>query len=134
MINCTIDGDGEDTNIGITKGVSFRGMVAIINCTVYDCATGDDASHDERDLLLNNLYNSNTTNHSQSGSDQEGTFQTGAPSFVDEAAGADYTLNANSPAVGAGHDEDDNMDIGSHQLAAVGGGGLLMANKRAGKQ
>lgn len=135
VINCTIDGDGKDTDFGVSKGAAFRGMVAIINCIIYDCTTGDDAAHDERDLLLNNLYNSNTVDHSQSGSDQEGTFQTGAPDFVNEVAGADYTLNAASPAVSAGHDEDDNMDIGSHQRTAAGaGGGLLMPNKRANKQ
>jgi len=134
-INCTIDGDVQDTNTGVEKSTAFRGMGAIINCIIYDCTNGDTLSHDERDLLLNNLYNSNTTDHVNSGSDQEGTFATGAPDFVNEAAGADYTLNSASPAVSAGHDEDDNMDIGSHQrTAAAGGGGLLMPNKRGGKQ
>ncbi len=135
LINCTLDGDNEDTTIGVSQGTAFRNTMLIINCIVYDCATGDDGAHDERDLYLNNLYNSNSVDHSNSGSDQEGTFQTGAPDFVDEAAGADYNLNSGSPAVGAGHDQSNNMDIGAHQLATGGGGGgLLMPNKRAGKQ
>lgn len=134
-INCTVDGDGKDTLNAITKGTATRGMVAIINTIIYDCTTGDDAAHQDRDLLINNLYNSNTADHSGTGSDQEGTFQTGAPDFVNEAGGTDYTLNSGSPAVGAGHDEDDEMDIGAHQLAAGGGGGgLLMPNKRGNKQ
>jgi len=134
-INCTIDGDGKDTDIGIAKGSAFRGMVAIINCIIYDCGTGIECSNDERDLLIYNLLNSNTTDYSGSASDQEGTHVTGAPGFVNEAAGADYTLNSGSPAAAAGHDEDNNMDMGSHQLASAGGGGgLLSPNKRAGKQ
>ncbi len=78
--------------------------------------------------------NSNTANYAGDASGQEGEV-TGAPDFVNEVAGADYTLNSGSPAVSAGHDEDNNMDIGAHQLAAGGGGGgLLMPNKRGGKQ
>lgn len=135
-INCTIDGDDKDTVVGIYKNPAYRGMVAIINCIVYDCSTGENSVDDERDLLIYNLFNSNTADHSGSGSDQEGTFQTGAPDFVNEVGGADYTLNAASPAVGTGHDEDNNMDIGAHQLASGGGGGggLLMPNKRGNKQ
>ena len=134
-INCTIDGNssGAATDVGVEKNSANRGMIAIINCIVYDCVTGSTCFADERDLLLNNLFNSNTTDFSNSGTDQEGTFQTAAPDFVNEAAGADYTLNSASPAVSAGHDEDDNMDIGSHQRpAAGGGGGLLGPNMRAG--
>ena len=43
-------------------------------------------------------------------------------------SGADYTLNSGSPAVSAGHDEDDNMDIGSHQRPAGGGGGGMIVH------
>lgn len=135
LINCTIDGDSKDTTIGVTKSSGFRGMVAVINTIIYDCATGADSHNDERDLYLNNLFSANTADFAGSASDQEGTHVTDAPDFVNEAAGADYTLNSGSPAVGAGHDEDNEMDIGAHQLAGGGaGGGLLMPNKRGGKQ
>lgn len=134
-INCTIDGNAQTTNTGVYKNPGYRGMIAVINCIIYDCTTGEHGTHGERDLLIYNLFNNNTADHGGNGSDQEGTFQTGAPDFVNEVAGADYTLNSASPAVGAGHDEDNNMDIGSHQLVAGGGGGgLLMPNKRGNKQ
>jgi len=134
-INCTFDGHARATNIAVYKNGAFMGMVAVINCIIYDCLTGIDCVSDERDLLLYNLLNNNNANYDGSASDQEGTFQTGAPDFVNEVGGADYTLNSASPAVSAGHDEDNNMDIGSHQrVAGGGGGGLLMPNKRGNKQ
>ncbi|KKN39475.1 hypothetical protein LCGC14_0743040 [marine sediment metagenome] len=128
VINCTIDGDSKDTTRGVSTSAATRGMVAIINSIVYDCLQGDNVLSDRRDLLLNDLYNENTTDHTGSGSDQEGTFASGAPDFVDEVAGADYTLNSGSPAVSAGHDEDDNMDIGSHQRPAGGAGGGMIVH------
>ena len=123
VINCTIDGDAKDSQAGVVHASSARGMTAIINSVLYDCIKGDFVHSGDRDLILNSLYNSNTTDHDGTGSDQEGTLITAAPDFVDEVAGADYTLNSGSPAVSAGHDEDDNMDIGSHQRPAGGGGG-----------
>ncbi len=134
-INCTIDGNNEVTNLGILKSTAQRGMAAVINCIVYDCAEGVESNKGDRDLYLHNLLNSNSADYVGTASDQEGTHQTAAPDFVNEVAGADYTLNSASPAVASGHDADNNMDIGSHQLVAGGGGGgLLSPNKRAGKQ
>lgn len=134
-INCTVDGDSKDTITGVNKSIAFRGMVAVINTIIYDCANGENSIHRERSLLLYNLFNSNITDHVNTGEDQEGTFVTDAPDFVNEVAGADYTLNSGSPAVSAGHDAANNMDIGSHQrTAAAGGGGLLGVNKRGNKQ
>lgn len=134
-INCTIDGHVSSTNRGVYKNPAVRGMCAVINCIIYDCMTGIECSNGERDLLIYNLLNDNDSDYGGSASDQEGTHVTGAPDFVNEVAGADYTLNSASPAVGAGHDEDNNMDIGSHQrTAGTSGGGLLMPNKRGNKQ
>jgi len=122
-INCTFDGHTQQTNTGVFKNTTIRGMIAMINCIVYDCTEGSNGVHDDRDLYLNNLLNSNTADFSGSASDQEGTHQSGAPDFVNEVGGADYTLNPGSPAIGAGHDAKDEMDIGSHQVAGAGGGG-----------
>ncbi len=135
-INCTIDGDAKDTTSGVFKNTTIRGMIAMVNCIVYDSIGGSNGVHHDRDLYLNNLMNSNTNNYLGTASDQEGTDVTDAPDFVDEVAGADYNLNATSPAKGAGHDGNDSMDIGAFQIdpAGAGGGGLLMPNKRGGKQ
>lgn len=136
-LECTFDGDSKDGTTAVESNSSQRSAVAIINCIIYDYTEGTNANHGDRDLLLNNLFNNNTNDFDvgSRASDQEGTFQSGAPDFVDEPAGADYALNASSPAVGTGHDQDNNMDMGAHQRSAGGvGGGLLMPNKRAGKQ
>ncbi len=137
-INCTFDGDDKDGVTAVEVGASARGHAAIINCIIYDYTEGTNANHGDRDLLLNNLFNNNTNDFDPASraSDQEGTFQLDPPDFVNEAAGADYALNASSPAVGTGHDQEDNIDMGAHQRAAGGGGsgGLGLPNKRGGKQ
>lgn len=119
LINCTIDGDSKDTTTGILKPSSNRGMCAVINTIIYDCATGIESHKDERDLFLNNLMNSNTSDFAGSASDQESTHITSAPDFVNE--GTDFALNTSSPAKGAGTDQSNNIDIGAHQLSGAGG-------------
>ena len=141
MINCTVDGDGKDTTIGLYLGASFNGLNVSINNIVYDCETGMSwiAGYEEYSISRNNLLNSNTANYAEGGATFTGE-QTGAPLFTAEGS-QDYTLASGSPAKGAGFDESQlegdssGMDIGARQrIEAGGGGGLLMPNKRAGKQ
>ncbi len=135
VINCTIDGDAKDTDSGVVKSSAYRGYVVVINTIIYDCTTGITSNYGDRDILVYNLLNANTADYAGDASGQEGEV-TAAPDFVNEVAGADYSLNSGSPAVSAGTDYSaDNMDIGAIQTAAgAGGGGLLMPNKRGGKQ
>ena len=89
-------------------------------------------------ISRNNLVNSNTSDYVNTS-----TFtgeQTGAPQFTGEGSQV-YTLASGSPAKGAGFDESQlegdssGMDIGARQrIEPGGGGGLLMPNKRGGKQ
>jgi hypothetical protein len=135
VINCTIDGDGKGTTFGVYTTSAWRNHVVVINTIIYDCATGIQSYSGDRDILVHNLLNSNTANYAGDASGQEAEV-TDAPDFVDEVAGADYSLNAASPAKGTGSDYSaDEMDMGAIQAAGGGAvGGLLMPNKRGGKQ
>lgn len=135
VLNCTIDGDAKDTGDGVTSNAAFRGYTVVMNTILYDCSVGINSHYGDRDILVHNLLNSNTADYTGDSSGQEGEV-TGAPNFVNEVAGADYTLDTGSPAIGAGSDYSaDEMDIGAIQKAsAAGGGGLLIPNKRGNKQ
>ena len=142
FINCTVDGDAKDTGDAFRMGPSFNGVNICINCIAYDCTVGLNSLAGQQELLIsrNNLVNSNTANYSGGAATHTGE-QTGAPQFTAEGS-QDYTLASGSPAKGAGFDESQlegdssGMDIGARQRIEVGGGGggLLMPNKRAGKQ
>jgi hypothetical protein len=141
VLRCTIDGDGKTTNTGIDLGSSFWKRTMVINNIVYDCVEGVDcASQGTFFVSRNNLLNNNTTAYPGS------RFQTfegevvSTPQFEDEAGG-DYSLGSASPAKNAGFDgylqngSTQRADIGAiESTVAGGGGGLLMPNKRAGKQ
>jgi hypothetical protein len=141
MINCTVDGDAKDTNTGVRMGPSFAGLSIMINNIIYDCGTGIDiiTGQGELNLSRNNLLNSNTADYAGGGATFKGEV-TGAPQFSDEGS-QDYTLASGSPAKGTGFDESQlegdssGIDMGARQrIEAGGGGGLLMPNKRGGKQ
>lgn len=137
LINCTGDGESKDTTIGIQ--VSNNVLTAVVNCIIYDNTTGFDGG-DIGELLIsrNNLVNSNTANYVNGGQTFSGEV-TSAPGFVDEAT-HDYRLDSGSAALEAGYDANDKqgqsgaIDIGAQQRVPSAGGGLLMANKRGGKQ
>ncbi len=141
VLRCTVDGDGKNTNTGIDLGSSFSARALVVNNIVYDCVEGIDcASQGTFFISRNNLLNNNTTDYPGS---RFQTFEgevTTAPQFEDEASG-DYSLGSASPAKNAGFDgylqngSTQRADIGAiESTAAGGGGGLLMPNKRAGKQ
>lgn len=141
VYGCTIDGVSKNTTIGISFPASFWGPFIAINNIIYDCSTGigghNNGNH--RFIGRNNLLNSNTTDYANAGYRTEPGEITTAPAFTNEA-GEDYTLGS-SDAVGAGFDAYETegttqaADIGALQKdLAAGGGGLLMPNKRAGKQ
>lgn len=141
VLRCTIDGDGKTTNTGIDFGSSFWKRVLVVNNIIYDCLEGI-TSVDQGTYFIsrNNLLNANTTDYP---SDNFQTFEgevITAPQFEDEAGG-DYSLGSASPAKNAGYDghvlngSTQRADIGAiESTVAGGGGGLLMPNKRAGKQ
>lgn len=99
VIHNTIDGDNDDTTIGIE--LSSPGIVTMVNNLVYDCATGiqtGESDHEGRKINLGNLLNGNTVDYvSWSASLNE---QTGAPLFINE--GTDWGLLSGSPAIGNG--------------------------------
>lgn len=139
IVGCTIDGDGKTTNTGIDCGTSYWKRIVIVNTIVYDCVIGIRISSQGTYFVSrNNLLFGNTTDYTN--------FQTftgevlAAPQFEDEAGG-DYALADASPAREAGYDgyslngSTQLRDIGAiESTAGTGGGGLLMPNKRAGKQ
>lgn len=136
--NCTVDGDGKDTNNGYFAVAGFASNHAIVNCVAYDCTTGMEWKAGQRSISMNNLLNSNTANYA----DNAGTWtgeQTGGPAFENEAA-LDYRPGDGSNLKNTGVDINDvegntaAMDIGALQEAAGAGGGLLMANKIGNKQ
>ena len=136
MINCTVDGDSKDTTDGLYQNPAIRHFGAVVNCIFYDCASGIDFSCEEMFISRNNLVNANTADYTSGAGTYTGE-QTGAPAFTDEAS-QDYSLGAGSPAREAGYDastvvgDSSKVDIGSRESTKTGG--LLMANKRAGKQ
>lgn len=139
VYGCTIDGVGKNTTTGI-EFPSVWGPYVAINNIIYDCGTGisghDNGNH--RFIGRNNLLNSNTTDYSNVNYRTEPGEVTSAPGFNDEA-GEDYTLGGGSPAIKTGFDvyetegTTQSMDIGALQKGG-GEGGLLMPNKRGGKQ
>ena len=147
VMNCTVDGDGKDTDVGITLGGPNDSRQALcINNIAYDCGVGIDFPNQggtaHSIVSMNNLVNSNTAAYANDGITHSGEV-TDAPAF--EAEGTDYRLADASPAIDAGFDAsqvcgfDPGCDIGAHQReddegGEAGGGGLLSPNKRAGKQ
>ncbi len=137
VINCTFDGE----NLG-DEAILFPStplLTAVVNCIVYDWATGISAVTDlgERAISAGNLYNSNTANTANY---IEGDVKVSdAPGFTDEASD-DYTLAGASAAKAAGVDAakasvgTSYVDIGALQRAEAGGGVIGGPNKRAGKQ
>ena len=106
VLNCTIDGDGEDSDHGIKLqgATAHLSVVAIVNTVIYDCAVGIESSEDagERVVSRNNCVNSNTADYVNFN-----TFTgevTDAPNFVNEVGGADYTPDTDSPLIDAGFD------------------------------
>jgi hypothetical protein len=102
VVGCTIDGDGKDTDNGITLGGASV-LAIIVNNVIYDCTTGLNSSagdRGERVISRNNLVNANTTAYVNMA-----IFTgelTSAPQFTNEVGGADYTPAAGSPLINAG--------------------------------
>ena len=120
----TIDGDNDDTTIGI-QTISYQNSI-MINNIIYDCATGISvATNSSGHEVSNNLLYANATNFTNIPAEHD-NLTTDAPAFTDEAGG-DYTLASGSAARNAGADasgtSSPGMDIGAHQSADAGGGG-----------
>ena len=123
--NCTVDGDGKDTNIGFDESF-VAAPVVLVNCIAYDCTTGIEGhstTPSAAQIGRNNLVNGNTTAYTVW--DPTSTDVTSAPGFTNEA-NQDYTLAGGSAARNAGADNSGTsspgMDIGAHQSADAGGG------------
>jgi hypothetical protein len=128
-INCTVDGDSKDTG----SGVDFSGYSdfthVLVNTIIYDCVNGingDATPCNGFAIGRNNLINGNTNQYVNWETDAQATDITDAPGFT--AEGSDYTLGASSAARNAGYDgsgsSSPGMDIGAHQSADAGGGGV----------
>lgn len=131
IINCTIDGNDQDTANGINISVAFRQYVCVVNTIVYDCFNGISSANDGVGIIsVNNLVNANITPYG-SFSTTSGEV-TGAPDFADEANN-DYRLNASSPANDAGYDrglalgQSTGMDIGAFQRVVTAGASATKA-------
>lgn len=115
VVNCTFDGDGKDTTVGI-EVTKTNATVALVNNAIYDCVTGVSntlGNKGESVVSRNNLVNANTTAYNNAA-----TFTgevTAAPVFVDEVAGADYHPDTGSPLIDAGFDGGVSMAIGAVQ-------------------
>ncbi len=138
VLNNTLDGDGNDSNIGVNFSTSFTTHGFLINNIIYDNTTGAEWTGAEMVGSSNNLLNSNGTKYGGT-ADTWDDEVTGAPQFTNEGTG-DRTLDAGSPAVGGGTDAaqqlgvTENCAIGAFQTASGGSsGGLLRPNKRGGK-
>lgn len=126
IINCTIDGDTDDTTVGIDANISFHHEMCVLNTIVYDCATGISANHGtgEQHISRANLVNANTANYS--GFNTVTGEVTAAPQFNNEGA-QDYSLASASPARNSGFDvAAAGMDMGASQSTDAAGtsGGL----------
>lgn len=131
VINCTIDGDADDTTIGFSANTAFDNELVVLNSIIYDCDTGLRADHGafENHISRNNLVNGNATAYT--GFSTVTGEVTGAPAFVNE--GTDYSLQGSSPARDAGYDiSSTGMDIGANQSTAAGGGGGRKSNLASG--
>jgi len=121
--NNTIDGDNDDTAIGVNMGAK---SCVIVNNIIYDCVTGISATAStwRGSYIGNNLLDENTADFSNVG--DEGDNISDAPGFSDEGGG-DYTLASDSAARNAGADasgtSSPGMDIGAHQSEDEGEGG-----------
>jgi hypothetical protein len=109
-INCTIDGEGQNSNEGIYF-VDVLNGISVVNCVLHDCSTGIAASSDigERAVGRNNLFNSNDTDVSNflAVSTGDGVGDRGDVSatagFTNEA-NDDYSLSGSGSADAAGFD------------------------------
>jgi hypothetical protein len=103
VINCTIDGDGNDSDAGIAT-TTGNGFQLLINNVIYDCVTGISnavAQGVENYASIHNLVNANGTPYTNA-STLEGEI-TSAPEFHDEANN-DYRPGFSSPLLSAGFD------------------------------
>lgn len=138
-----VDGNGKTTGTGINLS-SLADTSIVVNNIVHDCDNGIvNASTLELDkLVAYNLVSNCTTNYSNVG-ELAGNVESAA-AFVDEA-NSDYTPTGASPALDVGLDwrsapnapsqSGGAPNIGALEEASGGAsGGLLMPNKRAGKQ
>jgi len=102
VINCTIDGDGQDTVKGISCGTTVIPLLAVLNTVIYDCGTGvvADMPGDNK-ISLNNLVNGNGTPYTNFTTTSGEV--TSAPAFNDEANN-DYRPGTSSPLKNAGYD------------------------------
>lgn len=135
----TIDGNAKNTTIGIKFGTSSAFPRIAINNIIYDCDIGITGVTPAGFLVSrNNLVYNNTDNYTNGYTTYDGEV-TSDPLFTDEGSN-DYTLSESSPAKKAGFDasvisgDSPGRDIGAQQSIDAGGGGLLMPNKRGGKQ
>lgn len=128
----TLDGDGNDSNIGINFSTAFTTHGFVINNVIYDCTKGAEWIGGEMVGSSNNLLASNGDNYGGTA----GTWDdevTSAPVFNNEAGG-DRRLGSGSPAIGTGTDAAqqlgvaEEISIGAFQVAAGAGGsgGLLV--------
>lgn len=132
VVNCTIDGDAKDTTVGVSMNGAIRHSGVVVNTIVYDAATGIDFSCGELCISRNNLVDENTADYANGAETFTGEV-TDPPIFVNEAGGADYSLDTGSPAIATGFDAYDingsvqSADIGSLQKDTSGAaaGGLL---------
>lgn len=124
FINCTADGDSDDS----TNGFRFSGSptnYVMVNCIMYDNATGLTSAVNlgENAICRNNLVNGNGTDYSGAATFTGEVIS--APAFMDEAT-QDYRLDPSSPAAQAGFDGGtlgtgaaSKIDIGAIQRADV---------------
>ena len=130
VLDCTIDGNAQNTLDGIRFPASYWGSYVAINNVIYDCTTGISgyAMGVGRFVGRNNLMNSNTTDYSDSTYETLVGEVTSAPAFTNEAS-QDYTLGSSSPALDAGFDAYEVMgatqrcDIGALESTEAAGGG-----------
>jgi len=102
VINCTIDGDSQDTVKGISCGTSVESFLVVLNSVIYDCGTGivADMPGDNK-ISRNNLVNGNGTAYTNF-STLTGEI-TSAPAFNSESTN-DYRPGTGSPLKNAGYD------------------------------
>lgn len=145
VINSTVDGDAASATQTII-GIEFSGAadsnwnVVFVDAIINDCDTGVSAANDAGPgiVVANNMYDDCTTA-------KRLNFDAGYDGIDDPTTpgiNADFSLASGSEAKAAGIDAAEvkngasYMDIGGlqRQEGGVGGGGLLMPNKRGGKQ
>lgn len=125
VLNSTFDGDGKDTSIAIDTATGADKQAVVVNCILYDNATGVRSTFGaERLISRNNLFHNNTNKYG-------GTANTftdeinGTPNFINESTN-DYRLNTGSSGIKTGfdaskvHNFDTGMDIGAFQVLGTG--------------